>query len=152
MFNGHQVPNLRGDGVANSQTDAGRIAFVDDVMQAFGLAAALGPVIAVGDLPGASGAQLNFVGRAYPNPALGAAKLNFTLAQPAKVTIRFYNVAGRLINEIKWDGKAGQNIVPWDGRTVAGTRAAAGVYFYRLSAPGIEFRNNNQRMVFLGQN
>jgi len=24
------------------------------------------------------------------------------------------------------------------------------VYFYRLSAPGIEFENNHQRMVLLG--
>jgi hypothetical protein len=29
-------------------------------------------------------------------------------------------------------------------------RATAGVYFYRLTAPGIEFQNNSQRMVLLG--
>jgi hypothetical protein len=29
-------------------------------------------------------------------------------------------------------------------------RASAGVYFYRLSAPGITFQNNDQRMVLLG--
>jgi hypothetical protein len=25
------------------------------------------------------------------------------------------------------------------------------VYFYRLSAPGVDFQNNSQRMVLLGQ-
>jgi hypothetical protein len=30
-------------------------------------------------------------------------------------------------------------------------KAGSGVYFYRLSAPGVQFQNNSQRMVLLGQ-
>jgi hypothetical protein len=48
------------------------------------------------------------------------------------------------------DGAAGDNEYRWDGRTPAGRTAASGVYFSRLSAPGVEFEGNTQRMVLLG--
>jgi hypothetical protein len=56
------------------------------------------------------------------------------------------------VHEARIDGVAGPNSYRWDGATSTGMRAAAGVYFYRLSAPGIQFQNNSQRMVLLGQN
>jgi len=49
------------------------------------------------------------------------------------------------------EGVAGSNSYRWSGVTSTGLRAASGVYFYRLTAPGVEFRNNSQRMVLLGQ-
>jgi flagellar hook assembly protein FlgD len=103
----------------------------------------------VGEQPGLS--ALNFVRGAVPNPsAAGPATVRFSLARAARVTLRFYNVAGRLVHEAVLDGLAGDNAYRWDGATSAGMRAAAGVYFYRLSAPGLEFQNNAQRMVLLG--
>jgi hypothetical protein len=124
-------------------------AWLDDALSAFNLCARVAPVIAVGEQPGLS--ALNFVRGAMPNPsATGAATVRFSLAQPAKVTIRFYNVAGRLVHEAMVDGKPGENSYRWDGATSTGMRAAAGVYFYRLSAPGVDFQNNGQRMVLLG--
>ncbi|MHC4067517.1 MAG: FlgD immunoglobulin-like domain containing protein, partial [Planctomycetota bacterium] len=151
LITGHQIGHLRGSGPAISTTDFGRIAFVDDVLAAFGLCSALGPVIAVGDLPGPSGAQLSFVRGAFPNPSVtGKATVEFSLAQRARVTIRFYNVAGRLVHEAWVNGVVGPNRYRWDGTTSSGARAPSGVYFYRVSAPGIEFQNNNRRMVLLG--
>ena len=124
-------------------------AWLDDALSAFNLCARVAPVIAVGEQPGLS--ALNFVRGAMPNPsATGAATVRFSLAQPAKVTIRFYNVAGRLVHEAMVDGRPGENSYRWDGATSTGMRAAAGVYFYRLSAPGVDFQNNGQRMVLLG--
>ena len=38
-----------------------------------------------------------------------------------------------------------------NGVTSTGQQATSGVYFYRLFAPGVEFQNNSQRMVLLGQ-
>ena len=154
LITGYQVPNLLGAGFENTLTDAGRISFVSDALVAFDLCAAVGPVIAVGDLPGAQGAQLNFVRGAFPNPSIsGMAKINFSLAQPAKVTFRFYNVAGRLVHEELVDyASGGPKVYNWNGQTSTGMRTAPGVYFYRLSAPGIEFQNNSQRMVLLGGN
>jgi len=43
------------------------------------------------------------------------------------------------------------NLYRWDGTTSSGAKASSGVYFYRLSAPGVQFQNNGQRMVLLGQ-
>jgi len=50
---------------------------------------------------------------------------------------RLFDVAGRLTRTIL-DGpvKAGTSRIEWDGRTNAGARAAAGVYFLRISAQG----------------
>jgi hypothetical protein len=153
LISGYQIPNLLGSGFQNTQTDAGRMAFVDDALVAFNLCAAIGPVVAIGDLPGASGAQLNLVRGAFPNPALaGPPKVNFSLAQAAKVTFRLYNVAGRLLHEETKAFEAGHQIFQWDGHITTGMRVAPGVYFYRLSAPGVTFENNRQRMVLLGGN
>jgi len=106
--------------------------------------------VEVGNVPGL---VLNFVRGAFPNPAVhGAASVRFSLAQPAKVTIRFYNVAGRVVREATVEGHVGSdNVFRWDGTMNDGTRAGSGVYFYRLSAPGVQFENNSQRMVLLGQ-
>jgi hypothetical protein len=108
------------------------------------------PVVGVGDVPDLA---LNFVRSAFPNPSVaGAASVRFSLAQPAKVTIRFYNVAGRLVYEATIDGHAGtDNVYRWDGATSSGVKATSGVYFYQLSAPGVQFQNSSQRMVLLGQ-
>jgi hypothetical protein len=125
-------------------------AWMDDALLAFGLCARVAPVISVGDQPGQS--ALNFVRGAFPNPSVaGAATVQFSLATPAKVTLRFYNVAGRLVHETAVDGVAGLNSYRWNGVTSTGMKAASGVYFYRLSAPGIDFQNNSQRMVLLGE-
>jgi hypothetical protein len=125
-------------------------AWMEDALLAFNLCSRPGAVISVGDQPGMS--ALNFVRGAFPNPSVaGAATVQFSLASPAKVTLRFYNVAGRLVHETSVDGVAGLNSYRWTGVTSTGMKAASGVYFYRLSAPGVDFQNNSQRMVLLGQ-
>ncbi len=150
LFSGHQVPSILGDAPASAANVYGRTTFMFDALNAFGLCVASGAPVQVGNTPGMN---VNFVRGAFPNPStVGRATINYSLAQPAKVTIRFYNVAGRLVHEVEDDGVAGPNTVTWDGATSTGMRASAGVYFYRLSAPGITFQNNSQRMVLLGAN
>jgi len=76
---------------------------LDDALSAFNLCARVMPAIAVGDQPGVS--ALNFVRGAAPNPAAsGTATVRFTLTRAAPVTLRFYNVAGRLVHEATIDG------------------------------------------------
>jgi hypothetical protein len=149
LFTGYQPTHLRGPGFENTATDAGRLAFIYDVLSTIYLC--VDPVIAIGDLPGIDGRQLNLVRGAFPNPALtGEATVQFDLAKPAKVTIRFYNVAGRLVHEARVEGRPGPNTYRWDGQTSTGMRLAPGVYFFRLNSPGLEFQQNNRRLILLG--
>jgi hypothetical protein len=151
LLTSHQVPSLRDTGCTGAGTDAGRILYVDHALTALGLCPPSGTPIAVGDVPGVSGAQLSFVRGAFPNPSINSkVTVEFNLAQDAEVLIRLYNIVGRLVHETRVNGTAGSNRYRWDGRTSRGPRAAPGVYFYRLSAPGIEFRDNDRRMILLG--
>jgi hypothetical protein len=100
--------------------------------------------------PGAP--TLDFVRGAYPNPSRdGSATVKYSLSRSVSVTIRFYDLRGALVHEAQLSGKPGENQYRWDGTTRAGTSAASGIYFYRLYADGVEFRNNLQRVVFVGQ-
>jgi len=160
LLDGFSFDNLRGWGGPSDPTtasvsniaanDYGRREWMNDALTVFNQCARVNPVIGVGDVPGLA---LNFVRGAFPNPSVaGAASVRFSLANPAKVTIRFYNVAGRLVHEATIDGHVGaDNVYRWDGVTSSGVKAASGVYFYRMSAPGVQFQNNSQRMVLLGQ-
>jgi hypothetical protein len=160
LLDGFSFDNLRGWGgpldpgtlqvSSIAANDYARFEWMDDALLTFNVCARVLPIIGVGDVPGLA---VNFARGAYPNPSVaGAASVRFSLAQPAKVTIRFYNVAGRLVHEATVAGHVGaDNVYRWDGVTSTGQRAASDVYFYRLSAPGVQFQNNNQRMVLLGQ-
>lgn len=95
---------------------------------------------------------LDFVRGAYPNPSGdGSATVKFTLSRAVPVTLRFYDLRGALVYEAKTGGKPGENQFRWDGTTRLGTSVASGIYFYRLYADGVEFRNNQQRVVFVGR-
>src|SRR5262249_51016149 len=130
--------------------DSGRREWMNEVLLAFNECARVNPIIGVGDVPGLA---LNFVREAYPNPSVaGAASVRFSLAQPAKVTIRFYNVAGRLVHEATVDGHVGvDNVYRWDGVTSSGVKAASGVYSPRLRPLGVQSKNNGQRVVLRAQ-
>jgi hypothetical protein len=94
---------------------------------------------------------LDFVRGAYPNPSAdGSATVEFSLSHAVPVTVRFYDLRGALVQEARLSGKPGENQYRWDGTTHTGASVASGIYFYRLYADGVEFRNNQQRVVFVG--
>lgn len=69
------------------------------------------------------------LGGVLPNPASRAARLRFSLAKDGEISLRFFDVAGRLVHSIEREYPAGEyeiqvNVSKW----------AAGVYFYRLKA------------------
>ncbi len=73
----------------------------------------------------------------YPNPMQTTTVFTYYLfnSEPAAVSIKIYNVAGKLIKTI--DGAAGEvgyNESYWDGRDSANDEIANGVYFYKISA------------------
>jgi flagellar hook capping protein FlgD/putative Ig domain-containing protein len=70
---------------------------------------------------------------ASPNPMNPETVLRFTTTQSGPVTIRVYDIAGRLVKTLH-DGTmpAGLNQIRWDGSTENGNRVATGVYFVKM--------------------
>jgi flagellar hook capping protein FlgD len=72
-----------------------------------------------------------------PNPFYAATGIGFTLSAAGPVTLRVYDIAGRMVTELiddQWQG-AGRHELQWNGRDRRGAAAASGVYFLRLNTP-----------------
>ncbi|TMQ72612.1 MAG: T9SS type A sorting domain-containing protein [Candidatus Eisenbacteria bacterium] len=70
-----------------------------------------------------------------PNPFTGSTVIRFGLPQAARVSLRVYNVAGRVVRSLVESSRseAGPHDISWDGRDQSGRPLAAGVYLYRLT-------------------
>lgn len=80
------------------------------------------------------------------NPGPDAA-LQFTVPRPSRVTLRVYDLQGRLVRSlVDQDAAAGTFRADWDGGTEAGARAGRGVYFVTMTADG---RTVDTRKVIL---
>ena len=72
-----------------------------------------------------------------PNPGRGSTTVWFSLAREGAVDLSIFGVDGRRVRRLIGESRAaGIHAVPWDGRDDAGGRAAPGVYYVRLEAPG----------------
>lgn len=79
----------------------------------------------------------NSLGLAHPNPSADRFTIGYSLAKEGPVSIRVYDVAGRLVRMLVHGvQRAGPHEIVWDGKTAAGQRASAGVFFYRMQAGG----------------
>ena len=70
-----------------------------------------------------------------PNPSVTNTELVWVLPERARVSLRLYDVQGRLVRELVdqvYD--PGEHAAVWDGRDRRGAPVAAGVYFARLQA------------------
>jgi hypothetical protein len=73
-----------------------------------------------------------------PNPFRGTTEINYQLAAGGPASIRIYNISGQLVRTlVDRNQMAGRYTVRWDGRDDQGRSVTNGVYFYRLTAPGI---------------
>jgi len=71
-----------------------------------------------------------------PNPFNPATRIEFRLARKMDVSLRIYDVSGRLIKTIHVpNARKGKNVVEWDGTDSRGIRVSSGVYFCRLKTP-----------------
>jgi hypothetical protein len=70
-----------------------------------------------------------------PNPSSGTVTVSYYLGHAAHVRLSVYDVAGRLVKVLR-DARLPQGLysTTWSGVSGDGKRAAAGVYFYRLTA------------------
>ncbi len=80
-----------------------------------------------------------------PNPTRTPATFAFTLPRASDVTLRVFDLQGRLVREVERGSRAeGRHAVSWDGRDAAGQRVMSGVYLYRLNAGAVTL---TRRMV-----
>jgi len=73
-----------------------------------------------------------------PNPFNPATSIRFDVPSVSGVvTLRIYDVNGRLVRTLVNGAlPAGRKTVGWEGLNDAGSPAATGMYFYRLTGPG----------------
>lgn len=91
----------------------------------------------IGDTPasGVTGAS------SHPNPFRPKTTFRFELRTPDEVDLAVFDVRGRLVRQLLQGIRpAGVTEVEWDGRDESGRRVAAGAYFFRLRAAGIQYR------------
>jgi len=71
----------------------------------------------------------------YPNPFNPTTRIVYDVPEASVVRLEVFNVLGQraalLLDERR---EAGQHIAVWDGRTASGAKAAAGLYFCRMTA------------------
>jgi hypothetical protein len=81
--------------------------------------------------------SLTWLAPPSPNPCTSGSIVSFSLARRAHVRLELLDTAGRIVRTLT-DATlpAGRQSVSWDRRASNGTRAAAGVYFVRMSTPG----------------
>ena len=83
----------------------------------------------------------------YPNPFNPSTTIRFTLPRDSKVRLQIFNVLGQQVAElVNAELKAGNQEVVWD------SRAASGIYFYRLEAaavndPGKRFIDSKKMLL-----
>jgi len=83
----------------------------------------------------------------YPNPFNPRTKIDFELPFTTNIDLGIYDLLGRrVVSLVNGKVAAGTNSVEWDGTDSFGNRVASGVYFYRLTAPGIA---ETRKMVLL---
>jgi hypothetical protein len=79
---------------------------------------------------------VNALGQNRPNPFNPETAIPFSLARQGRVTIRVYDVAGRVVRTlVDRVEAAGPHVARWNGATDGGNRASSGVYFYRITFP-----------------
>jgi hypothetical protein len=74
----------------------------------------------------------------HPNPFNPATTLTFELARPEVVSLRIYDLSGRVIRSILTPTRlpAGPHALRWDGSDDLGRALSSGVYLYRLEGAG----------------
>jgi hypothetical protein len=89
----------------------------------------------------------DYLSQNYPNPFNPTTRIAFGLKEPATVSLRIYDAAGRLVRVlVEGDRPAGNFSELWDGRDASGRAVSSGIYFYRLTAGLFE---SMKKMVLL---
>jgi hypothetical protein len=72
---------------------------------------------------------------AFPNPAAGPIRLEFSLPTAGEAWVTVFDLRGRLVRELRAGALgAGDHALLWDGSDAGGARVASGVYWVRVSS------------------
>jgi flagellar hook assembly protein FlgD len=83
----------------------------------------------------------------YSNPFNPTTRITFGLKEPAAVSLRIYDAAGRLVRVLVAGSLPGGTYAElWDGTDSHGASVASGIYFYRLDAGSF---TQTRKMVLL---
>jgi hypothetical protein len=95
--------------------------------------------VAIGDNPQIP--QAFSVSQNYPNPFNAKTLIGFYLLQAGDVKIDIYNITGQIVETLGGYFDAGNQSVTWDA-----SRAASGIYFYKVSSGD---HNQTMKMTLL---
>ena len=138
---------LDGDGPAARTGASGIYDSISDRMLVFGGRTAIGSSNEswslyfagsgrLGVNPPGSSAGL-WLAPARPNPSRADAVIEFALPTAGQATLSVFDLSGRAVRTlVSGTQPAGRQSIRWDRRTVSGSLAPAGVYFYALNAGG----------------
>jgi hypothetical protein len=77
------------------------------------------------------------LGASWPNPAKGPTQIGFQLDRESPVTLKVVDISGRVVRTVASGSMpAGPHSAEWDGTDENGNAVPAGIYLYRLEAPG----------------
>jgi hypothetical protein len=93
-----------------------------------------------GSAPGGGLSAVSFTPRVFsPSGSFANTEvaISFTLGRAGSVTVKIYNRAGRLVDEVATGLRmnAGANVVRWDGRDRGGSEVPDGLYIVTVEAP-----------------
>jgi hypothetical protein len=88
----------------------------------------------------------SWVDQNYPNPFNPTTTIQFGISVAGRVTLRIYDVTGRLVKELVDDYRVADKYEEvWDGRDSRGNQVASGVYFYSLTT--VEFGETRKMLL-----
>jgi len=92
---------------------------------------------------------VDFVSNWSNNPLkAGVAKVNFALSRPDRVTVRVYDVSGRLVRTLAdRNFDAGPQSLTWDGSDDGGRQVQRGVYFTQVKYARTRFTDAKKLTV-----
>jgi hypothetical protein len=83
--------------------------------------------------------ESHFLSQNSPNPVRRSTEFRFGLPNASDVSLKVYDITGSLVKELhSGEIKAGSHAIHWDLRNGEGSHVASGIYFYRLSARGLD--------------
>ena len=81
----------------------------------------------------------------YPNPFNPTTKFTYTINSPGRVSLKIYNVMGKLVRTIFQEYKEeGTFEVHWNGRDDNHQSVSSGIYFYRF---GLDDKSHTKKMI-----